>query len=205
MLCIGSLMPQQVAVGASLAQRRITRPASLAKRERHRTIGMRRLNSTHDVAHHGVAIVGIFPTLQHKGAEAQRMTHRTAVEYLLTREPITCRVLIATTYAAVVAVILTDIANLYKPAHIYLVPIFRNRNLLCGGTQLGKQFVIFRLQNIIEHMKRMSRRSGSQDPVSVSLSALSIEGTVMLPLHKTDQDRRRSRIVAENRNTTKSF
>ncbi len=59
--------------------------------------------------------------------------------------------------------------------------------------------IIFRLQNIIEHMKRMSRRSGGQDPVSVSLSALSIEGTVMLPLHKTDQDRRRSRIVAENR------
>ena len=59
--------------------------------------------------------------------------------------------------------------------------------------------IIFRLQNIIDHMKRVSRRGGDRGPVSVSLSALSIEGTVMMPIHKTDQDRRRSRIVAENR------
>ena len=59
--------------------------------------------------------------------------------------------------------------------------------------------IIFRLQNIIDHMKRVSRRNGEHAPVSVSLSALSIEGTVMMPIHKTDQDRRRSRIVAENR------
>jgi hypothetical protein len=74
---------------------------------------------------------------------------------------------------------------------------------LCDDLNVGAP-IIYRLLNGVEFL-----RSGAQEidlipGVPLSLSGLSVEGTVMLPIYKTEQERRAARDIASRRRRTMS-
>lgn len=65
---------------------------------------------------------------------------------------------------------------------------------VCDDLRLGLTLV-FRLRNTIEYLQQLStiETEPSERKASVSLSALSLEGKILLPIYKSDQDRKQIR------------
>ncbi len=73
---------------------------------------------------------------------------------------------------------------------------------VCDDLKVGVT-IIFRLNNIVEYLKTSDRRDDDEgrppQGTSVSLSALSVDGQVMLPIFKTEKDRQVHKKTAVNR------
>lgn len=69
---------------------------------------------------------------------------------------------------------------------------------VCDDLRVGLT-MIFRLRNSIEYLKNTHVSFAPMESTSVSLSALSLKGSVLLPIYKTDSDRRNQKNTAIKR------
>ena len=111
-------MAQQIAVGARLAQTAVALAATLADRERHRDVGMARLDGLKQSAEPLVCGVGVLAALEDERPEAGGVAVLQAGEYLLVREAVAADVAVVAADAAVEAVAAAEVGELDQPADV---------------------------------------------------------------------------------------
>ena len=118
------LVAQQVTFGARLMQALVAFAASLAERQRDRTVGMRRPNPADDAAQHVIGEPRVFPALQDKGTKSQLIAFICALNDLVGGKAVATRRCIRPTNATVQAVVLAEARHLDEPAGEHLRAVY---------------------------------------------------------------------------------
>ena len=118
------LVTQQVTFGARLMQTLVALAASLAERQRDRTVGMRRMDARDDATQHVIGEEGVFPTLQNERAKSQIVANVRTFDDLVGGKAIAARRGVRPTDAAVQAVVLAGARHLDEPAGEHLRAVY---------------------------------------------------------------------------------
>src|SRR3712207_3470109 len=106
------LMAKQVAICPGVMESTVLVGRHLSQRERDSTVGIGGSYATHHLDETLSSPIRVFASLQYKGAKPDLVSHRTALQHFVRREPIADCPSIATTYATVEAVVGTEVRDL---------------------------------------------------------------------------------------------
>ena len=109
MLLVSSLVPQQIAVGTGVKELLIALLFKLSQRKRDRAVRMSFLYGADDGNYEFICIIRVLSSLQNKSAESQIVARVAACQDLLLGEAVAFCIGIAASYAAIQAIIFTDV------------------------------------------------------------------------------------------------
>ena len=165
MLGVGGFVPQEETVRSCFAQAAIGILALFSYRK---SDGAVRPAGLHLAQESNEAFIGepsVFSALHHEGAEAEAVAVFTAFQYLLRRQAIAFDLRVAATYAAIAAVLATEIRYLNKAAHIDALAEMLLRAGPCAAEEFfaqGGAFLLRKGRNIVLPLGPclVSRKSG---------------------------------------------
>ena len=96
---------------------------------------MRPLNGTHDIAKTVIRKIAVLPALQNEGAKSEGIAFDTAINDFVGSQSVSVAVFVAFSDAAVITVILTDVADFNQTSDKNLVTV---NTFPCGNCFFGK-------------------------------------------------------------------